>query len=221
MYSGIYWILQKYHIHRAAYHGGDLTGVCIRKLMSSAKEIMNEVKEYLLATKSPSCLLSDANIADLCNDISVLLLCWDGALSKLHTNNPDEEDCLEAQEYIDKAVELMRKLGLSITIKVHGSQTHLVQQMRITMGGLFKFDESWGEHYHQVGSAYDNRLRNQPSELKKAEIRAGNLRRENQAETKAAGEKLNALKRGPREMTVRATNADKKFKREKRDGALK
>ena len=113
MYSGIDFILQKYHIHRAAYHGGDLTGVCIRKLMSSAKEIMNDIEEYLLATKSPSCLLSDANIADLCNDISVLLLCWDGALSKLHTNNPDEEDCLEAQEYIDKAVELMRKLGLS------------------------------------------------------------------------------------------------------------
>ncbi|EJK50672.1 hypothetical protein THAOC_30289, partial [Thalassiosira oceanica] len=43
-----YRILQRYKINRAEYHGGDLTGVDIKKLMHDAANIMKEIREYLI-----------------------------------------------------------------------------------------------------------------------------------------------------------------------------
>ena len=55
---------------------------------------------------------------------------------------PIEKDCLDAQEYIDQALEMTRALCMSITVKFHGGGYHFVSKMRASKVGLFEFDES-------------------------------------------------------------------------------
>ncbi len=153
LYTKIDGVLSKYKIIRAAYHGGDLTGGCVKNLMKFSTEIFTEIGVILVdeARQNTSCKLSQQYIETLCTDIDKLLTRWDGALHMLHTKDPAETDCLKAQEYIDKALEFTRKMGISVTVKGHGGESHIVDQMRKAPGGLFDFDESWTEQYHQTG----------------------------------------------------------------------
>lgn len=220
LYSKIDDILSSFQIKRASYHGGDLTGECAKTLMQNANEIMEKISVLLLADKSPECRMEPAAIRKLCTDVSKLLILWDSALSKLHTEWPSEEDCSKAQEFIDAAMKMSRALGISVTVKHHGGESHLVSQMRKLPMGLFEFDESWGEQYHQKGYSFDMNLRNQGSELRKAKVRAGNERRENRAETLEASEKLKANKRGKRKATIEREKSRKKALTEQREAAL-
>jgi hypothetical protein len=110
-----------------------------------------------------------------------------------------------------------------VTVKCHGTESHLVQQMRTAPGGrgLSEFDESWGEQYHQTGYALDTRLRNQGGELRKAKFRVSNDRRENRPETQAAlKRKREATSKGKSEKTVEKEAARKKVKQERREASL-
>ncbi|KAL7525335.1 LOW QUALITY PROTEIN: hypothetical protein ACHAWF_001314 [Thalassiosira exigua] len=137
---------------------------------------MQWICTYLL--QSTNSALSKAKIEDLCNDLARLLGLWDGALSQLHANEPTEDDYKKAQSYIDKALALMRKLNMNVTVKGHRAECHLVHQIGTVPGGLFEFNESWGEQAHQLGYNSDMRLRNQGGEDQKAKVRAANARRE-------------------------------------------
>lgn len=224
MYTGVDLILQKFGIVRAAYHGGDLNGGGIKIFMGSAHEIMKEVKEYLLKTKSRSCEKSDEDIAHLCDEVTTLLTLWDGALSCLHQEDPEEKHCLKAQRFIDQVLSKMRELEFSVTVKGHGSESHIVDQMRATAkyGGLCDFDESWGEQYHQVGYRFDMRLRNRGSEVRKAHTRAKRERTEGLPETQVALERKDAkfpVKK--RAKTIIKEKDVARVKKERRDNALK
>ena len=89
LYSKIDDILSKNKIQRAAYHGGQLTGVCVKQLMYNADNIMEEVAALLIEEKNENdeCIMTDEAINQLCDNMSLLLLRWDGALSCLHTRN--------------------------------------------------------------------------------------------------------------------------------------
>ena len=63
-------------------------------------------------------------------------------------------------------------MGMNKTVKGHGIEAHLVQQMRRARGGLKHFDESWMEQYHQIGYKFAMKYRNMGSELAKANVRA-------------------------------------------------
>ena len=116
----------KHGITRAAYHDGDLTGVCIKILIGEAENIMGKIKEYLLRSKGMNCTMSNDDICKLCDDIELLLVRWDVALSMLHHEDLGEAKYLQAQEYIDATIELMRdKLKGNITIKGRGGETHI------------------------------------------------------------------------------------------------
>ena len=78
-------ILSEYGTILAAYHGGDLTGVCIIKLIGSAEEIMNEVASVMFECKSEQCKMGKDEIDTICNNVPIVLTLWDGALSGLHT----------------------------------------------------------------------------------------------------------------------------------------
>ena len=76
-----------------------------------------------------------------------------------------EADFIKAQNFIDQAVAKMRELDISVAVKGHGVASHAVEQMcdMAQFGGLFDFDESWGEQYHQVGYRFAMKLRNRGS----------------------------------------------------------
>ena len=91
-------------------------------------------------------------------------------ISWLHKDDPTDSDCNKAQCYIDAVVSMMRNMELSITVKGHGCEDHIVEQMRYLAkyGGMVEYDESWVELYHQIGYRFDVRLRNMGSEDGKA-----------------------------------------------------
>ena len=165
-------------------------------------------------------MLSNAQIEQLCNDIDRLLGLWDGALSQLHTEEPTDDDCEKAQNYIDQALSLTRRLNMSVTVKSHGAESHLTHQMRTVPGGLFEFDESWGEQAHQIGYSADMRLRCHGGEARKAKVRAADARRKENPQTREELERVRARKRGKRKSTVEKEERKKEVKLERREKSL-
>eukprot|EP00984_Skeletonema_dohrnii_P027892 scaffold17602_cov77-Skeletonema_dohrnii-CCMP3373.AAC.2 len=168
VYSGIDKILEKYGICRSAYHGGKINGVDVQILMRYAPDIMNDVKDFLLAQDST---YGEEAIALLCEDCVEYLVLWDAAFAAVHVDNPDQAACDKAQLYIDLAMFKHRQLKFRVTPKTHGMEKHVVSQM-LRMKILSKLIEHWVEHYHQIGSRYDLKWINQSNELKRAVIRA-------------------------------------------------
>ena len=109
---------------------------------------------------------------------------------------------------------------MSITVKFHGGEYHLVLQMRASKVGLFEFDESWTEQYHQKGYHFDMKLCNLGSEKRKAIVRAGNKRRENHHATQARLARLLKYNKGKRNDTIEKEEARKKAKTERRKNSL-
>lgn len=221
LYTHIDDILKLYGILRAAYHGGDLTGVCVKSLMTNAQEIMSSIATLLIEHRSEECTMTPSEISALCGNCSRLLTLWDGVLHCLHVINPKESDYNEAQKFIDKALELTRTMGMRVIPKYHGTEAHLVKQMREVEGGLFEFDESWTEQYHQVGYQFDTKNRNKGSEERRANVLAAENRRVHLPETQAELKKLDGRKRGKRKATKLKEEELKKEKKERREWALK
>ena len=48
LYTRIDKILRDFRTNRAEFHGGELNGVHLKKLMDNAEEIMNQVRDYLI-----------------------------------------------------------------------------------------------------------------------------------------------------------------------------
>ena len=106
-----------------------------QSLMTNAQEIT--IATLLIEHKSEECTMTPSEISALCGNCSRLLTLWDGVLHCLHIINPKESDYNEAQKFIDKALELTRTMGMSVIPKYHGTEAHLVKQMREVEGGLF------------------------------------------------------------------------------------
>lgn len=104
---------------------------------------------------------------------------------------------------------------MSVIPKYHGTEAHLVKQMREVEGGLFEFDESWTEQYHQVGYQFDTKNRNKGSEERRANVLAEN-RRVHLLETQAELKKLDGQKRGKRKATKMKDEGESVEEREER-----
>ena len=73
---------------------------------------------------------------------------------------------------IRSALGFMRYMDLSIPLKAHGMEDHVMMQMTTIFGGIGEMIEYWIEQYHQTGYKYDMKYRNMPNELAKAMVRA-------------------------------------------------
>jgi hypothetical protein len=135
---------------------GDFNGVTIRKLMDGADSIMNEVFDALVEHKREECTLSNNDIQQLCTNVKLALTMWDGIFSAINKEDPTEQHCNETQEKINLAMLHMRTLGFSITPKLHGLESHVVEQMRSIKGGIVHLIEQWVEHSHQTRSRCDD-----------------------------------------------------------------
>jgi len=153
-YTGVDRIFQDEGANRAAHFGRKFNGVNLRTIMDKADHLFGttgRIRVYLIEKAPAKVDMINAK----CDDIAMALGLWDSAFSKLRTVDPTSEDCDSAQKLIDTAVAQLRKMGISITPKVHGSQYHAVHQMRTIPGGIAKLGEDWIEKYHQDGFRYD------------------------------------------------------------------
>jgi len=216
LYSMIDSILAENNIKRAEYHGGDLTGVHGQILMHGADSIMTAISDCLKQNKSERCTLSDDEISSKCSKYAKLLSQWNGVLSLAHTVEPIEEDFELGDKLVKKTMALTRDMGISVTIKGHGTESHLIPIMRRVPGGLNEFDESWGEQIHQSGRSNDLKYRNM-SELQKAKYLKKQEIREQLPKTQFELAKLDVHKRGPSKKTIDKNEEKAKLKKDNLD----
>jgi len=72
-----------------------------------------------------------------------------------HASDITPEHCKKTQETIDIAMLQMRRMGISVTPKMHGMEKHIVMQMQTIPGGIGRLMEHWIEQYHQIGYRLD------------------------------------------------------------------
>ena len=89
-----------------------------------------------------------------------------------HTSDPLENNLIDTQIKIKKAMAKMRDLKMNITPKAHGMEDHVVNQTRTTPGGIVRMTEHWVERCHQVGYRHNDKWRRMKCEIQKAELRA-------------------------------------------------
>ena len=152
LYNGIEYILQKHGIFRQAFHGGDINGISIRLLRSKVDIIFEYIGEYLISAQSPYNSLTTENIGELMANCCVMLKLWDSICAALSVVDPTDEDLERVSKRIAITSNHLRKMNLSVTVKSHRVEDHLLYQMKKIPGGISKLIEQWVEKYHQVGS---------------------------------------------------------------------
>ena len=142
-------VLEGFDVQLASYHGGTFNGTDIKKIMNNAKYIFDSFAKLLTRGKRIGCKLNDNQIVDKCNKYEHLFLLWDGAFSAARTNNPQKKDIDEFTYFINAAFECHKRIGCSITPKVHLMKAHCAWQMANLEGGLGDKGEDWVEQKHQ------------------------------------------------------------------------
>jgi hypothetical protein len=117
----------------AAYHGGDLNGVCCCRLLLDGKKIYKEIKEYLLGYQH--------NNPDRCPDGEVMLTCdlhgqICGVLDSLSSilrmkySKPQQEDYKKAETALKNLDYLWSTAKLAKTPKLHSLLDHALKQAK-------------------------------------------------------------------------------------------
>jgi hypothetical protein len=161
--KGIETILAKeWNIKRPSWHGGDILGNECRKLMSWARLIFDQIKEFLLEKleEDGGSQRTKREVTKRCDIVAKALLLFDGFLSILRTPHQDltPAHIAKAREYSRKALTVWRILQLSVTPKAHGGEDHACDQLEF-LKGLADYCEDWVEQLHQLGLKNNRRTK--------------------------------------------------------------
>jgi hypothetical protein len=165
VWRGIESILSKdWNIKRPSWHGGDILGNECRKLMSSAKLVLEQIMEFSLTGSKKTEDLHEQREKSRSGATSPLKLCFyltgsSLTLSLLRTLHKDStlRKIVKVRRHAKKAVEVWRMLELSVTPKCHGSEHHACDQLELPWG-LADFCEDWVmEQLHQLLGLKNNR----------------------------------------------------------------
>ena len=215
--SGIDAILKDHRVQRAAYHGGDLQGTGVIKMMEHAVSISTEVGELFVNNKdSRRCEQSDEEIRDKCRKWGDALTTWDEIFRVCQTRDPAEDDFERAEVLVKIGMKQIRELQLSITPKLHGVEAHIVAQMRAIPGGIAQLMEYWMEHYHQTGSNFDSKHRHTKDQKSLAEARLSIESRSSHPQTQRDIQRVeNQFTTGKRKSTLAKEAAETRAKKER------
>jgi len=146
---------------RGAYHGGDLTGGAVKKLMEHSGEIFRSLEVYLLPLARGKRVQRDL-VDELAERIRVTQVCltsFDGLYSRLRCGSIDDVGFLDdIKEFLKAALQSWRLLGLSISPKVHLLEDHVIDFVQ-REGGLSHHDEEFVERAHQKGLKFNQMTR--------------------------------------------------------------
>jgi len=159
--------LERFQVSRGAYHGGDLTGGSVKKLMQNARDICSELEVFLAGVvDDKKGMVSEDDWGILVQKLEKTMLClesFDGLFSRLRTTPADQEMAdkmvTEASDFLKAGLSYWRILGLSITPKVHLLEDHVLLRMVIE-NGLWNKDEEFIKRAHQKGLKYNKVTRN-------------------------------------------------------------
>lgn len=148
--------LRPYGIERAAHHGGDVTGPGIRRLMENGKEIFDKIAVFLDGIAKENRLSKEVReqIQMRMELFGTCLQQFDGFFSRVRKRTSEIEDLPklveEARAYLTAGIASWKKLGFSVTPKVHLLEDHVLVFM-LKYGGLGDYDEEFVERSHQTG----------------------------------------------------------------------
>ncbi len=143
--------LERFQVTRGAYHGGDLTGGSVKKLMQNACEIGHELEIFLHGVVIDKDQTSDDDWNKLADWLEKTMLClesFDGLFSCLRSTPNNQKTAAglvsDASDFLKAGLDYWRYLGLSIMPKVHLLEDHVLLKMVIE-NGLWNKDEEFVE----------------------------------------------------------------------------
>jgi len=148
-------ILKKHGIDKAAWHGGDLVYVAVKRFMEFSDLTFSDIKTHLRNRMAAENVEEEqvTEAEDFCSAVKECLVLFDGLFSALSKTQEDVEQnpdsIVLAERHMTAALHSLHKLRKNRTPKAHGS-IHGVGQMRIC-NGISDHVEQFVERLHQEG----------------------------------------------------------------------
>jgi hypothetical protein len=141
-------ILKERGIDQAAQFGSNLEGNGIRKLMTEAISIIDDIEEQVLGMERVAG--TNEEIKDMCEKHRQLFTCWDKYFSGLRMKryHLTDEIANKTKEFLVRSVLLERHLGMSITPKTHVMEDHSITKL-VATHGFADLGKDAGERNHQ------------------------------------------------------------------------
>jgi hypothetical protein len=154
-------IFKEYSITPEQYHGGEFVGNHCRIFMDKAKEICAEIGDILKLVPierrrrrtTNSDVMTDEAIDEKLGTLRDLLILADSIYSTCNApaGTLDDDAITSTREVVSIFCAMWRQSGLSVTVKVHNIEKHLVSDFLERFRGLGEYDESFMERDHQTG----------------------------------------------------------------------
>ena len=140
------------NIERPAYHSGQYIGTMCKKFLELRKKVLHIIVMIIKANRHENMLMTDEEIDVWAESYEQLFGCLDRVFSLLRKErwNVVEQDYIDLDDAIKKAMVMWRRLELLFTPKAHILETHAVEQMK-RFGGIGQYAEDFIELCHQIG----------------------------------------------------------------------
>jgi len=162
--------LERYGVKREVYHGGDLTGGSVKKLMQNSRLIFTELEGFLKDVADEKKIIKEKDWGNLAERLRLTRLClesFDGLFSRLRSMPTEQKSATEMRQesasFLEAGLKYWRALGLSITPKIHMLEDHVLLKLQAE-NGLWNKDEEFVERAHQMGLKYKKITKNSMSD---------------------------------------------------------
>ena len=118
----------------SSYHGGEMEGPSVRRLMCNGKEVFSAIETFLLDTNiSENFLVSHSDIHSCCHDYGSIFLLLDSAISLLNTRRGHVTDNIVStlQERLQLLSTEWIRINFSITPKLYILLNHSIPQLSV------------------------------------------------------------------------------------------
>lgn len=162
MIAQIEKILEDFHVSMGQYHGRDMEGPAINRLLANVAEIFTRIKSLLMANRADNSI-QEAEIIQMCDLYRDLFLLLEGLIHymKLPNEVVTEKDKTDLERFIKLTMKMWRALNLSVTVKAHVVESHLLSQIEMYKG-LGDFVEEFIELLHQDTKQFRRRMGHLP-----------------------------------------------------------
>ena len=163
MIAQIEKILEKFHVSMGQYHGRDMEGPAINRLLANVAEIFTRIKSLLIANRTVNSSIPEAEIIQMCDSYRDMFLLLEGLFHymKLPNEVVTDKDKGDLERFIKLTMRMWRALNLSVTVKAHVVESHLLAQIEMYKG-LGDFVEEFIELLHQDTKRFRRRMGHLP-----------------------------------------------------------
>jgi hypothetical protein len=190
--------------------------------MSKREEIVSAIGDMCLSLPEEQKLLKEERIYEILEAYEQLLGHLDGLFSicRVKRFHLTPEMTQQAIIHKNQAVSLWRALGLSVSVKLHIIEDHLID-MLVALQGFGDLTEDEGERGHQIGALHEYRSRNMKDVATKARAHSRWEQMDKNEGVKKRKLEIQETVKRKRSLNVKEENSKKKRKeRSEKRGSL-